>query len=102
MRKKERLSASVDAELVAAAERAVADGRADTVSSWVNDALRLKVEHDGKLEALAAFIAAYEEQHGAIGAEEMRQASRRARRRAHLTPSSGASKRAVGRRRGRA
>ena len=42
MKRKERLSASVDADLIAAAERAVADGRADNVSSWVNDALRLR------------------------------------------------------------
>ncbi len=102
MKKKERLSASVDAELVAAAERAVADGRADTVSAWVNDALRLKVEHDGKLEALAAFIAAYEEQHGTIDAEEMRQASRTARTRARTTRPGGASKRVAGRKRGQA
>ncbi len=79
MKKRGRLSASVDAELIAAAERAVAEGRADTVSAWVNDALRLKLEHDAGLAALAAFIAAYEEEHGVIDAEEMRQAARRAR-----------------------
>ena len=85
MRKKERLSASVDADLIAAAERAVAEGRADNVSSWVNDALRLKLEHDDRLAALTTFIAAYEEKHGEISSEEMRQASRRARARAQLT-----------------
>lgn len=102
MKKKERLSASVDAELVAAAERAVADGRASTLSAWVNDALQLKLEHDRKLEAMAAFIAAYEEQHGEIGADEMRLAARRAMSRAHLTGARPTSKGSPRRRRGRA
>lgn len=85
MKRKERLSASVDADLIAAAERAVAEGRADNLSSWVNDALRLKLAHDARLAALASFIAAYEEEHGEISPEEMRRASRDARARAQVT-----------------
>lgn len=54
---KQRLSATVDADLLAAAERAAASGTAKTISAWVNDALRLKLEHDLRLEALAAFVA---------------------------------------------
>ena len=79
---KQRLSASVDAELIAAAEDAVAQGRAATVSAWVNDALRLKLEHDRRLAAVDDFIAAYEAEHGEITADEMRMATRRARARA--------------------
>jgi hypothetical protein len=77
---KVRLSASVDADLVAAAESAVAQGRLESVSAWVNEALRAKVEHDRRLEALGAFIAAYEKDHGVITAEEVFAASRKARR----------------------
>lgn len=80
MIKKQRLSASVDAELIEAAERAVPRG--GTLSAWVNDALRLKLEHDRRLAALAAFIAAHEAEHGEITEEEMQAASRRARGRA--------------------
>lgn len=101
MKRKERLSASVDAELIAAAERAVAEGRADNLSAWVNDALRLKLERDAQLAALASFIAAYEEEHGEIGPDEIRQASRRARARASLARTAG-RKRAPRRTRGRA
>ncbi len=79
---KVRLSASVDADLVAAAETAVAHGRLESVSAWVNEALRLKVEKDRRLEALAAFVAAYEAEHGEITREEMRAAARRASARA--------------------
>jgi Arc/MetJ-type ribon-helix-helix transcriptional regulator len=102
MKKRARLSASVDAELIHAAERAVADGTADTVSAWVNDALRLKLEHDSRLAAMAAFIAAYEEQHGAIDTGEMRQAARRARQRARPVRGAGPRERPSSRRRGRA
>lgn len=78
MNAKRRLSASVDAELLRAAEAAVSDGDADSVSAWVNDALRLKLTHDARLGALGSFIAAFEAEHGEITAEEIRLAGRRA------------------------
>jgi Arc/MetJ-type ribon-helix-helix transcriptional regulator len=73
---KVRLSASVDADLLAAAEAAVARGQLDSVSAWVNEALRAKAEHDRRLEALGAFVASYEKEHGEISADEMRAAAR--------------------------
>jgi Arc/MetJ-type ribon-helix-helix transcriptional regulator len=79
MKGKQRLSASVDAELMRAGQEAVAEGRAESVSAWVNDALRLKADHDQRMRALDAFIAAYEAEHGEITEEEMRAAARRAR-----------------------
>jgi Arc/MetJ-type ribon-helix-helix transcriptional regulator len=79
---KERLSASVDAELVAVVQKAVAEGRAESVSAWVNEALRLKVAHDQRLRALDEFVAAFEAEHGQITEAEMREAARRARGRA--------------------
>lgn len=82
MSPKQRLSASVDAELMAAAQQAVADGRAENISAWVNDALRLKADHDRRLHALDDFLAAYEAEHGEITEDEMRAAARRARERA--------------------
>src|SRR5215472_7188993 len=82
MSTKQRLSASVDAELVAAAQEAVAQGQAESVSAWVNDALRLKAAHDRQLWALDDFLAAYEAGHGEITEQEMREAARRARGRA--------------------
>ncbi len=85
MSTKQRLSATVDAEFVSAAEAAVARRRAASVSAWVNDALRLKLEHDRRMEALAGFIAHYESKHGVITADEMRQAARGARSRAKVT-----------------
>lgn len=82
MKAKQRLSASVDADLLRAAESAAKRGRVPTVSAWVNDALRLKLEHDQRLQALAAFIDAFEAEHGTITEDEMEQAVRRARHKA--------------------
>lgn len=82
MTNKHRLSASVDASLIAAAEGAVARGRAPNLSAWVNDALRLKLEHDLRLTALDELLGAYEAKHGVITDDELAAASRWARARA--------------------
>jgi hypothetical protein len=81
MKAKRRLSASVDADLMEAVEAATRRGDARTLSSWVNDALRLKLEHDRRMQALAAFIDAYEAEHGEIAPEEIERATRAARAR---------------------
>jgi hypothetical protein len=82
MKAKRRLSASVDAAVLAAAQAAVSEGRATNVSAWVNDALRRQVEHDGRMRALDEFLRQYEAKHGIITDDEMREATRRARERA--------------------
>lgn len=79
---RERLSASVEAELLEAGRTAVAEGRAPNLSAWVNDALRRQAEHDLRMQALDAFIERYEAEHGVITQDEMRDVTRRARSRA--------------------
>lgn len=82
---KQRLSATIDADLLAAAERAAASGEVDTVSAWVNDAMRLKLAHDQRLRALAAYVETYEAEHGEISQQDMDAAVREAKRRAVST-----------------
>ncbi|HEV7861167.1 MAG TPA: hypothetical protein VGR20_00650 [Acidimicrobiia bacterium] len=65
------MTVSVDADLVAAGAAAVADGKAESVSAWVNDALAERAARDRRLAALAEAVAAYETEHGEIGAEEL-------------------------------
>jgi len=77
-----RLSVSVDEELIKVAKAAVAAGRVENVSAWVNDALRRQVDHDRRLAALDEFLAEYEAEHGEITESEMNDAARRARARA--------------------
>jgi hypothetical protein len=60
MTSKQRLSASVDVELLEAAQAAVAEGRATSISAWVNDALTLKAEHDRRMHAFDSFLHTYE------------------------------------------
>lgn len=79
---KKRLSATVDADLLAAAHEAVAAGRAENVSAWVNQALHRQVEHEQRLVAMAAFIDEYEAEHGEITQEQMDEAERHLRERA--------------------
>ena len=69
---KSRLSVTVDADLIAAVQAAVAAGAAESTSAWVSDALRLKLDHDRRLRGIGDFIAAYEAEHGEITEEEWR------------------------------
>lgn len=92
MKSKQRLSASVDAELLRAAQTAVDEGRAGSISAWVNDAMRLKAEHDRRMQALDGFLATYEAEHGAITEAEIDEAVRRARSRATVVRSAQAKK----------
>lgn len=82
MNSKQRLSASVDADLLTAAQRAVAAGHAASLSAWVNDALRLKADHERRLAALDDFLASYEATHPPITDLDIDQALQRARGRA--------------------
>jgi metal-responsive CopG/Arc/MetJ family transcriptional regulator len=82
MKAKQRLSASVDADLLAAAEAAAKRGEVANVSAWVNEAMRSKLEHDRGLSELAAVIADFEAEHGEITNVEMEKAARTARARA--------------------
>lgn len=77
MSEKERLSATVDAELLAAARAAVEAGRAVSVSAWVNRALLRERDHDERLRALETLIADYEGKNGGITDQEIRDAKRR-------------------------
>jgi hypothetical protein len=79
MKSKRRLSASVDADLIRAAEAAAKRGDVPTVSAWVNEALRAKLDQERRLHALASFVSDFEAEHGAITTDEMDQAARRAR-----------------------
>src|SRR5437773_5178781 len=82
MRKKTRLTVSLDADVVSDVESIVARGQAGSLSAWINDAVRLRLEDERKTKALANAIAEYEAEHGEITDEELRRAVRSARARA--------------------
>jgi len=79
---KQRLSASVDEDLITAGQAAVESGRAESLSAWVNEALRRQAEHERRPCALDEFIAEYDAEHGAFTDAEIAETTRRMRARA--------------------
>lgn len=69
--RKERLTVTVDPDVVKAGNDAVSEGRAESLSAWVNAALAERVARERRLAALAQAVAAYEERFGAISAREL-------------------------------
>ena len=82
MTAKTRLSVTVDADVLESVQAAFAIGEAESVSAYVNDALRLEAQHDRRLRGIDDFIAAYEAEHGEVTEEEMEAAYRRVKARA--------------------
>lgn len=76
------MSATVDADVLAAGRAAVAAGEAESLSAWVNEALRRQADHDRRLRAMDRAIAAYEAELGEITEEDMQAARRKTRARA--------------------
>jgi len=68
---KERITVTVDPELVAAANEAVRAGRAESLSGWVNLALVERAAKERRFRALTEAVAAYEAEFGAIPPAEM-------------------------------
>ena len=68
--------------MIEAGQAAVAEGPADSLSGWVNDALHRQADHDRRLRALDDFLAAYEAEDGEITEEQVVGAARRTRTRA--------------------
>ena len=67
---------TVDRALVRAANQAVAAGRAESLSGWVNLALAERVTKEKQLTAMAEALAAYEAEFGEISHEELLEQAR--------------------------
>ncbi|MGH9264155.1 MAG: hypothetical protein ACRD1D_05630 [Acidimicrobiales bacterium] len=79
MTRKQRLTVTVEPELVAAGRRAVAAGSAKSLSAWATAALAEQARRDRRLEELRIAIAEYESEFGEITPEEMMAQRRRDR-----------------------
>jgi hypothetical protein len=69
--RKARLTVTVDADLLKAANQAVAAGRAESLSGWVNLALAERQAKERRLLAMAEAVAGYEARFGPISPEEI-------------------------------
>jgi len=71
MATKQRLSASVNKVYIEEGRAAVEAGRAESLSAWVNEALRKQAEDEGRLRALDEFMTEYQAEHGEFTEEEL-------------------------------
>ncbi len=71
MTHKQRLTVTIDPELIEAGNQAVAAGLATSLSAWVNEALASRLVRDRRLQSLAAAVADFEQVHGQITADEI-------------------------------
>src|SRR3990172_9927250 len=68
---KERLTVTVDPELLRAGQRAVAAGAARSLSAWVNLALAERVAREERLRAMGEAIARYAAAFGELTGAEL-------------------------------
>lgn len=80
--KKQRLTVTVDPELIEAGQQAVSSGAAESVSGWVSAALEDRIRRDHKLAMLAAAVSDFESEFGEITPEEIAAQRREDRERA--------------------
>ena len=78
--RKERLTVTVDRTLLDAGNQAVADGRADSLSAWVNVALAERAAKERCLAAMGDAVARYEAEFGTISDREIATQAREDRR----------------------
>ena len=74
--RKERVTVTIDRELILAGSEAVAAGRAESLSGWINLALAERVSKERRLVAMGESIAAYEAVHGVISERELAEQAR--------------------------
>ena len=77
-----RVPVTIVKALVQAGSKAVASGRAESFSGWINVALSERVAKERRSQALAEAVAAYEAEHGVISDAELAAQARSDRARA--------------------
>ncbi len=69
--RKERMTVTVDRALIEAGSEAVAAGRAESLSGWVNLALAERATKERRLQGMAEAVAMYEARFGSISQAEL-------------------------------
>ena len=90
---KQRVTVTVDEALLDAANAAVSEGRARSVSEWIGEAMVQRHDRDLRLAVLSRLVADYEAEHGFITDDEIAE-------QAHQDRDTAASLRAAARRAG--
>ena len=69
--RKQRVTVTVDEELLEAASSAVSEGHARSVSEWVGEAMAQRRDRDARLAVMRRLVHEYEAEHGSISDEEI-------------------------------
>ena len=69
--RKERLTITVDPAVIRAGNEAVAAGRAESLSGWVNLAMAERAAKERRLQAMAEALGLYEREFGTISEAEL-------------------------------
>ena len=83
--RKQRVTITVDEELLKEAKAAVAAGRVRSISEWIAGAMAHRRARDRRLAALSDLIRDYEAEHGVITADEIAEQAQRDRDAAALS-----------------
>ena len=89
MSKKGRITITLDQTLIDMANAAVAAGRAESLSAWINLALAEHLGKERRLALMAELLAEYEAKHGVITPAEVAAQEREDRRNAIVIRGSG-------------
>jgi Arc/MetJ-type ribon-helix-helix transcriptional regulator len=68
---KRRVTVTIDDDMLEKISSAVTQGRAESVSAWVNEAVTARHLRDQRLQNLSALLADYEAEHGEITPDEL-------------------------------
>ena len=76
---KQRVTVTVDEELLQEASTAVSEGRSRSVSEWIGEAMAQRRDRDQRLAVLRRLVSEYEAEHGVISDDEIEEQAQRDR-----------------------
>lgn len=74
---KQRVTITIELDLLEGAQDAVNQGRCRSLSQWIGEAIADQLDKERRLALLAELIAEYEEEHGVITEEEVEERIRK-------------------------
>jgi hypothetical protein len=90
---KERVTVTLDADLIRAGQNAVERGAAESLSAWINLAILERREKDRRIQSLARAVADYDKTFGTITPEEIAAQQRADRAAARVVRTGGGRRR---------
>ncbi len=76
---KQRVTVTVDEELLQEASAAVSEGHSRSVSEWIGEAMAQRRDRDQRLAVLRSLVSEYEAEHGVISDDEIEEQAQRDR-----------------------